>query len=92
MNTQNTVEEINTNNSNSIKETEPLVYHEQLQKTPFWIHCEKNEWFATFGKYKITENFNSEEELLDHISTEQYNINCKMIMCIIEQSKPITTN
>lgn len=72
-------------NSNSSK----LIEREEIEGTPFWIIGEEEKgYFLSFGKWKLTEDLATKEDVFLHLTTNKWEIILKMILCMknIEQN------
>lgn len=57
-----------------------LIEREPMQNTPFWIiGTEEEGYFATLGKYQITEKFPTKQAVKDHIDTQVWEIIMKIV-------------
>lgn len=74
-----------TNAEGPIKESSPLIKHEKISNTPFWIiGSEEHGWCIRYGKYSITEKYKTEEEALNRLIIEQWEIMSRMAGIIAE--------
>lgn len=65
----------NAENPDNSTSSEHLIEKEQIPKTPFWVVGNKEKgYFLTYGKWKITDNFQSMEEAKTALHEEQWHI------------------
>lgn len=77
LNTQRNAESNHNKNST-------LVERNKIEGTPFYLLKNNNEYFITYGKYRITEPTTTEEETLKKLESEKWLITMHMIIIIIE--------
>lgn len=57
-----------------------LLEREPMEDTPFWIiGSEKEGYFATLGKYQLTEKFPTKDGVQNHIDTKVWDIVMKVV-------------
>lgn len=80
LNSQHNIE--NNPNSNS----SPLIIREPIENTPFWIvGTEEKGYMAVMGKYKITEQFTTKEEVKQEIIKKDWEVIIKVVSIIIQE-------
>lgn len=87
-NTQNNVEE----NQDNAQSGEHLVERQGIVGTPFTIICTKTngeKHFITWGKYKVSKEYNTQEEALNSLVEEQYNYITTMFAIMITADKEL---
>lgn len=82
-------EEKNLNNSNY---SEEIIKREPIHGTPFHLISSENKYFIAFGRYRISEIKNSEDEALLELdmNNQGWNTVTNLIILIIETSKEET--
>lgn len=81
------------NKSQSETGNEKLIERHPIKGTPFWIIGNKEKGFAlTFGKWRLTENFDIRTEVQEHLDDNSYDIILKMICCLLEETQRIITD
>lgn len=58
--------------------------HEPLEGTPFWIRCVDNQWFATMGNHKITENQSNRATVENLIYSKDWNVIGTFVFVLME--------
>lgn len=76
VNQQGTITEHNPNSSK-------LIEREQLDGTPFNLIKQENKYFITIGNYQLTPQYNTEEEAIQDIQYNQWNIIITLIDLLI---------
>lgn len=61
-----------------------LVQREQLKNTPFTMIGLENRWFGTMGEYRMTEEYESKEELENELSNITWNRIIQVMMVLDE--------
>lgn len=72
-----------TDNKNSTFETEII------ENTPFTMVEIDNKYFAVIGEYKVTEEYNTKQELLNKINEKDWGLITSLIGVLIEKSETI---
>lgn len=75
-NQQETITEHNTNSSK-------LIEREQLEGTPFNLIKQEEKYFITIGNYQLTPQYDTEQEAIDDIQFNQWNIIVTLIDILI---------
>lgn len=79
LNIQNNVEEIP-------KEVSSIVNRNKIENSPFWAIGTDEGWFITMGDYRLTEPKPTEEEAIELLLTEDWNIIMRMCAVITEKT------
>lgn len=74
-----TSSEENQNNS-----TSSLIEHQELGNTPFTAVRHEDDYFITWGKYKLSENMESWEECKDHLIMNMWDVISNYTVAIIQ--------
>lgn len=84
LNTQSNAEETPNNNST-------LVDRIPIENTPFKIIKHEDKYFIGFGKYRLTEDFNTADDAEDQLYINLWNIVLRMVIAMIhiDKEKPI---
>lgn len=73
-----------THNENS-GDNKPLIERKQITNTPFWIiGNDKQGYCLVMGKWKITEDYETIQEVQDQLQSQQWQIIIRMIGIICE--------
>lgn len=72
----------NQNNSQS----NSLIEREDIKGTPFWLVKMEDNYFISWGDYKLTENRKSKEECLSLLEEEQWNITGAWMVSMMDRS------
>lgn len=79
LNIQNGTEE------NQNKENSSLIHREQIENSGIWIiGSEDKGYFATFAKFKLTENMDTPEHVKYFIEDFKWDIITKIIACTVQ--------
>lgn len=72
-------------------ENTELIKHTPVEGTPFHITGnEETGYFLRIGKYRLTDNFKTEDEVQDELFNGQWYITCNLIAVIMEAEKNIS--
>lgn len=71
----------NANESNS--QSSELVTREDVTGSPFKIIGTEHGYFLALGKYRLTENCETKEEITELLTEEMYNIILKVLAILI---------
>lgn len=83
LNTQGNVDD-------NLKKNYPLINRKPIPKTPFTIIEQEEKFFISIGNIKITEPTDTEDEQIEKLQSEQWNITLALIAWTIEKNKEIT--
>lgn len=73
-------------------EIEQLIEREQISGSPFWIIGDQEKgYFLTFGKWQLTEPYQTKLDVLNSLKENEYDIILKMILCIIDPKNEINS-
>lgn len=67
------------------KSESPSVTNEEIEGTPFRLIGAGTKYFAVLGKYRITEDFETEDEVKVWIDFNQYRVITSMITAIVNE-------
>lgn len=74
-----------TTTTNSTPQNEEIIKYKPIEKTPFTLVWQKDMgYFLTMGKFKITENYETEEEIEQILTEKPYQLILEMIGVLIE--------
>lgn len=87
-NTSTNADQSNTSNSssskiingNEYKEEQQIVHRKKIPQTPFEIvGSEELGWILTMGKFRLTDPMKTEEEVVNHLNDESWNVMVKIM-------------
>lgn len=84
-NIQNSAEE-NQNNSKYGDSYEPL------NETPFSLVQQKGKWFITMAEYKITDEYETDNQALEELNYNKWHIILRMISAVIHKQQNLKQN
>lgn len=67
------------------KSESPSVTNEEIPNTPFRLIGAGEKYFATLGKYRITEDHTTPENVIDWIDGNQYRVITAMITAVVNE-------
>lgn len=73
------------------EKSEELIKRKEMENSPFWIITVNNKSFGTLGQYKITEDYNTPEQVESTLKELTWN-NIVKIMTIIHEILTSKTN
>lgn len=77
--------------SGNIREGEELKKTEDIPGTPFRaIWNEQNGWWGVCGKYRITETFETKDELIEHVNKKPWDIILAVVNIAMIEGKKLT--
>lgn len=71
-------------NAKNLNENKENLHWEMIEGTPFQSVNKEGKHFLTFGEYRISEIFNSQQELNNWWENNQWNITLRLIATCIE--------
>lgn len=83
--------QMNVNHTNNNESTSnELIENEKIEKTPFSAVRVDNQWFLTMGKYRLTEQLQTKEQVLKDAERSDWDRVLQVIAIMIEeyQTKP----
>lgn len=91
---QNTLHmDVKENHSNSSDLNSEMVTANQIEDTPFSIvGSQAKGYFIAFGKYRVSEPQETEEEALNHFNGKPWNILINTITAIINLNKELNND
>lgn len=73
------------NPDNSISDSKPLIEKEPFPGTPFWlIGNQDNGYFLAMGQHKLSNNFNTKQQVREFLLYNQWDIILTMNLVIIQ--------
>lgn len=84
--------QLNANTTDKPNSTEQLIEREQISGSPFWIIGDQEKgYFLTFGKWQLTERYETKLDVLNSLHDNEYDIILKMVLCIIDPNNEINS-
>lgn len=84
--TAGNAEKLQLNNSNSSKQNKELVTRKQIPGTPFTIIGANGKWWGTMGKYRLTEQLNTEEDAVLQCTAMTWDRIIQVMQALIEMN------
>lgn len=75
------------NQADNTDYSEKLIDRTPLEGTPFTLITTEEGYFLTFGKYKVSELVNNQEQLIDMVLEKEWNLLLNVFIAINKEIK-----
>lgn len=72
------------NNAEGIHNSKPLIEREEIPNTPFKIIHLQEKWFIVMGDHRLTELYNTKEEVLEYFHNHMWETIIHVILLVID--------
>ena len=73
---ENTGQQLSEQQQSSEDLNNSRYFSEEIKGSPFTAVCEEEDWFITWGMWRISDKLKSREEINTYMSEQQWNLIC----------------